>query len=370
MPDPIYRSLAQRLDSLPNGFPPTADGVELRLLALLFTPEDAALACELSPTPETVDELAARLGREPRPLMGQLIGMAKRGLIKAARVPTGWGFGLLPFVVGIYEMQGPTIDSELARLFEQYYQDGFARVMTSAPSVHRVIPIDHAVRVDMEIAPFESATAIVEANAAWGVVDCICRKQKALIGDPCDHPVDVCLSLSTTPGAFDRLPSMKVLTKEQALDTLRRSAEAGLVHSVSNNQEGLTYICNCCTCSCGILRGISELGMANAVARSAFVNTVDAGLCQGCGLCEDACQFGALDVEATAIVNAFRCLGCGVCVLACPEGALSLIRRPEGEILPTPPTEEDWRRERVAAREAAAGREASGYSIETGYPTP
>jgi len=32
-----YQSLAQRLDSLPNGFPPTDDGSDLRLLASLFT---------------------------------------------------------------------------------------------------------------------------------------------------------------------------------------------------------------------------------------------------------------------------------------------------------------------------------------------
>jgi Na+-translocating ferredoxin:NAD+ oxidoreductase subunit B len=292
--------------------------------------------------------------------MGQLIGMAKKGLIKAARVPAGWGFGLLPFVVGIYEMQGPTMDSELAQLFEQYYQNGFARVMNAQPSVHRVIPVDRAVRVDMEIAPYESASRIVEENSAWAVIDCICRKQKALIGDPCGHPVDVCLSFSTTPGYFDRSPGMKVLTKDEALGTLRRSAEAGLVHTVGNNQEGLTYICNCCTCSCGILRGIAELGMANAVARSAFVNTVDGDLCQGCGLCDDSCQFGALSVGERAIVNAFKCAGCGVCVLACPEGALALVRRPEEEVLPPPVTEADWRVERAAAR--AGGARTTAHS--------
>ncbi len=350
MLDPIYRTLAQRLDSLPNGFPPTEDGVELRLLARLFTPEEAALAARLSGEPETPDDIAARLGVKPRPLTGQLLGMAKKGLIKAARIPAGWGFGLLPFVVGIYEMQGPVLDTELAQLFEQYFQGGFGREMAIAPSVHRIIPVDKAVRVDMEIHPYESASALVEANAAWGVVDCICRKQKALIGDPCDHPVDVCLSLSTTAGAFDRLPFMKALTKEQALETLHRCAEAGLVHTVSNNQEGLTYICNCCTCSCGVLRGIAELGMANAVARSAFVNTVNADLCQSCGLCEDACQFEALSVGETAIVNAFKCQGCGVCVLACPEGALALVRRPEDEVLPPPVTEADWRVQQAAAR--------------------
>jgi Na+-translocating ferredoxin:NAD+ oxidoreductase subunit B len=350
MLDPIYRSLQQRLDELPNGFPPAQDCVELRLLAHLFTPEQAALACELKTTLETPDEIAARTGRDRRPLMTNLVTMAKKGLIKVARVQSGWGFGLLPFVVGIYEMQGPTIDGELARLFEEYYRQVFGTVMAAVPSVHRVIPIDQAVRVDMEIHPYESAAEIVEHNEAWAVIDCICRKQKALIGEPCDHPVDVCLSFSTTPGAFDRVPGMTVLTKEQAHAVLRRSAEAGLVHTAGNSQEGLTYICNCCTCSCGILRGISELGMANAVARSAFVNAVDESLCQGCGICEDACQFEALTVEDSAIVNAFRCVGCGVCVLACPEGALVLVRRPEDEVLPPPLTEDDWRRDRAAAR--------------------
>lgn len=345
-----YHALAQRLDALPNGYPATESGVELRILERLFTVEEAELAAQLRLTLETSDELAARLGRQPRPLLVALIGMAKRGLIKAARVPAGWGFGLLPFVVGIYEMQGPVLDAEFARLFEEYYRQAYAPAMLAAPSVHRVIPVDKAVAVDMEIHPYESASAIVEANQAWAVVDCICRKQKALIGDPCAHPLDVCLSLSQTPGAFDKISAMKVLTKEEALATLRRAAEAGLVASVSNNQEGLTYICNCCTCSCGILRGISEFKMANAVARSAFVNTVDADLCQGCGLCEDACQFEALEVGAIAVVNAFRCVGCGVCVLACPEGALALVRRPEDEVLPTPVTEDDWREERAVSR--------------------
>jgi electron transport complex protein RnfB len=47
MRDDPYRLLATRLDELPNGFPPTADGAELRLLARIFTPEEAALAAGL-----------------------------------------------------------------------------------------------------------------------------------------------------------------------------------------------------------------------------------------------------------------------------------------------------------------------------------
>ena len=43
-----YKRLAMRLDALPNGFPPTDDGSELKLLAKLFTPEEADLAVEIS----------------------------------------------------------------------------------------------------------------------------------------------------------------------------------------------------------------------------------------------------------------------------------------------------------------------------------
>ena len=60
MDDTPYRELAARLDELPNGFPPTDDGAELRLLAKLFTPEEAALAAQLRLTLETPAEIAAR----------------------------------------------------------------------------------------------------------------------------------------------------------------------------------------------------------------------------------------------------------------------------------------------------------------------
>ena len=45
---PHYEQLADKLNRIPNGFPRTQSGVELRLLAKLFSEEDAALACSLS----------------------------------------------------------------------------------------------------------------------------------------------------------------------------------------------------------------------------------------------------------------------------------------------------------------------------------
>jgi electron transport complex protein RnfB len=95
---------------------------------------------------------------------------------------------------------------------------------------------------------------------------------------------------------------------------------------------------------------MADLGVANVVARSAFVAQVDPDLCSACEACVDRCQFQALTVDDIAQVARLTCVGCGVCVRACPSEALSLVRRPDEEILPIPATERDWLEERAAAR--------------------
>ncbi len=347
-----YKKLAERLDALPNGFPPTEDGAELRLLAKLFTPEEAELASQLRLTKEAPEQIANRLGRDKAEVRTLLKGMARKGLIAAGRTEAGLGYGLMPFVVGIYEFQAGRIDEELASLFEDYYKQAFVDVLRVKPQVHRVIPVNESVNADMEIRPFESASDLIDGAQAWGVLDCICRKQKALIGDPCEHPLDVCMTLSDTPNAFENNPVIHAQTKDEALATLQRAADAGLVHSVSNNQKGLHYICNCCTCSCGILRGLTEVGIANVVARSSFVNQVDDLLCSGCEICLDYCQFDALAMGDDAIVqvNSMRCVGCGVCVPRCPSEALSMALRPEEDLVLPPETIKEWGVKRATDR--------------------
>jgi len=146
-----YQQLAQRLNALPEGFPDTESGVELLLLAKLFSPEEAALAATLNPTLETVPEISARAGLDAGTTRTLLKAMTRRGLIVAGRVPGGLGFGLLPFVVGIYEFQGATIDTELAQLFEAYYHEAFGRMAAIQPPLHRVIPIGESIHADLDV---------------------------------------------------------------------------------------------------------------------------------------------------------------------------------------------------------------------------
>jgi ferredoxin len=345
-----YEKLARHLDALPNGFPLTTSGVERRLLARIFSPEDAELAAQLRLTLETPAQVAQRLGGDARELGAHLKNMARRGQIAVERTDQGLVYGALPFVFGIYENQVGSLDREFAQLFEDYYKEAYGRELALRPQLHRVIPIEEALQAGIEIRPYESAAEILSQAKAWGVLDCICRTQKALIGEPCSHPIDVCMAFSQTPNYFDRHPVIRALTLEEAHGVLRRASEAGLVHSVSNSQQGVIYICNCCTCSCGLLRGLAELGIADAVARSAFVARVSEEDCVGCDLCLDRCQFGALSLDGLAHIDAKRCVGCGVCALACPEGALLLVRREEAEVTAPPVDESEWRRQRARAR--------------------
>jgi len=345
-----YINLAKRLDEIPNGYPATEDGVELKLLEWLFTREEATLGAELRLTKETPVQIAERIDGDPKEIRNLLRGMAKKGLVTAGRIEGGLGFGLMPFAVGIYEMQFARIDDEMAHLFEDYYFKNFGKLLNIKPYVHRVVPINENVKLDMEIKPYESATEIVNNMKSWGVVDCLCRMQQELVGDPCDHPKDVCMVVNEVPGVFDHSPIIRNLTHEEALATLKKASDAGLVHSVSNSKEGLWYICNCCTCSCGILRAMAELGIANVVARSAFVLKVDEDLCMACGDCVEECQFDALELDFVSKVNKARCVGCGACVNVCPENALTLVRRPEEEIKPPYETEMDWMEARADIR--------------------
>ena len=350
--DTVYKKLAQRLDTIPNGFPATESGVELKLLAKLFTPEEAALALRLKLVPEYAERIAERTGDDPHTMEARLKSMAAKGLIRIKRGEKGPVFSLMPFVVGIYEMQVSRMDKELAQLFEDYYKEAFHKVMHSGPSIHRVIPVEQAVQPGLEVLPYERASEILNQAQSWGVLDCICRVQRKLLGKQCEHPIDICLVFSKKPNAYDKTNNIiKPLTKQEALGVLRRAEEAGLVHTTGNHLGGLEYICNCCSCACAVLRGAAEFGILSILAPSAFRVSVDEKLCSGCELCLERCQFKALSVvDGMCKVEERRCFGCGICVSSCEFGALSMTPRPADQVKPPPNSLADWMMERAAVR--------------------
>ncbi len=102
MSEEIYRKLAQRLDTIPNGFSPTESGSELRLLAKLFTPEEAALASVMRMRREAAADIAARVGVDADVALRTLGEMARKRLIDARKKEGRYTFKLIPFVYGFY----------------------------------------------------------------------------------------------------------------------------------------------------------------------------------------------------------------------------------------------------------------------------
>jgi len=347
-----YEMLANELDKIPNGFPRTKSGVELKLLAKLFTPEDASLAATLSMDPKSLTEIAVENKLEESEAKSMLISMVKRGLIDLKREEgRGFVFHLIPFVVGFYERQNAKIDKEFAELFEKYYHEAFNQTMLSHPSVHRIIPLEKAIPVDIDVMPYEKASTYLDQAQSWGVIDCICRVQKNLIGKGCNHTVMNCLVFSPKPGAFKKSEEIESLSRDEALEILAEADREGLVHSVNNAQTEVYYVCNCCTCSCGVLRGMVEYGSENSIARSDFYALVDADLCSGCEACIDRCAFNAMSmVDGICEVDRTACYGCGLCISSCETEALSLVQKGLDELSPPPADDIEWRKVRAASR--------------------
>jgi NAD-dependent dihydropyrimidine dehydrogenase PreA subunit len=343
-----YERLAIALNKLPNSFPRTKSNIEITLLKKIFLPEEANLAGQLTGTMEPLSVIAKRIGLTETETMSRLKAMMERGFIWGD--PGAGSFRLAPFVVGIYEAQLERMDHELAHLFEEYLDQGGIEIMRPQPAIHRVIPAQTATKTEW-ILPYDKLRELLISCNTFRVRDCICRKQQDLVETrKCTFPLHVELIFYSGRESTDP-PVPPFVTKEEALAVLDKTEEIGLVHTVSNVAEGVYYVCNCCGCCCGILRGITEFGIEKSVAAANYYSVIDPDKCQGCGTCIERCQMHAVSAQGEiAVVNRAKCIGCGLCVTGCPAKVARLERKAEGEIVNPPKDFAAWEHERLANR--------------------
>jgi Pyruvate/2-oxoacid:ferredoxin oxidoreductase delta subunit len=354
----VHRRLARKLDALPHGFPSAPNGVELRILRKIFEPQDAELALRLRPIPESAAAISRRVRRPPEEVRRQLESMADRGQIGASRSGDAARFSLLPFVVGIYELQIERLDKELADLFEEYAPTLMRTLGGSKPALARVVPVNARIEARPRILPKDDLRELLSRARSFRVAPCICRKERALEGHPCSHTLETCLAFSRQEDAYERYPpGGRVLSREEAFRVLEAAEDEGLVHCTYNVQQEPFFVCNCCSCCCGFLRGVKEFGAPHLLAHSDFVAAIDAEACSVCGACsEGRCPMDAIASDGMRLrVDPKRCIGCGVCATACPSDAVRLSERPPEDRNVPPETILDWAVARTTSRSPLRG---------------
>jgi electron transport complex protein RnfB len=338
----VYQRLAHRLNATPTGLPATERGEELKILAKMFTLDEAALAAEMRLTPEPSAAIAARASVHPEIAHKTLTEMVHKGLVVADKIEDQFTFRLKLSIELISESLLYNPDNALALLYEDYTKE-IGGITSASPPWYRVLPVEEAIAVGFDILPSERVSEIVKEAESIGVRKCYCRVQRHLIGEGCEHPVETCLTLSPVRGGLDDSVIDRAITEGEALDIVRKAKEAGLVHTTENYRDGHYNICACCPCSCAFLRTVVEFGHINGIARSDFRAIVESDLCDGCGNCIEACYFEAISVSGEMCsVDPIRCKGCGLCVPVCPENALHLERLPESESPHLPADGEAW----------------------------
>ena len=348
----VYKDLAQKLDGLPQGYPATESGIELKILQKIYSPEEAEMALKIRPIPETAEAIAQRLGKPVPEMEAILDDMVGKGQIGSFKHQGRQMYMFFPFVIGVYEFQLDRMDKELTELFEEYAPVLLKEFGGYAPAAARVVPISRDVGADLLVHRHEDIRRMLEEAKSFRVMDCICRKEQELEGHPCKYPVEVCLSFSNEEEAFEKDPRGRVVSREEAFAVLDKAEEEGLVHCTYNVQDGQAFVCNCCPCCCGILRGVKEYNAPYILAKSNFVALIDQDNCVQCGVCADErCPMEAIaEEDGDYKVLPKRCIGCGACVSTCPSDAIQLVRRPDSE-QDTPPADlVDWTMKRAATR--------------------
>jgi NAD-dependent dihydropyrimidine dehydrogenase PreA subunit len=347
--DKIYRDLQIHLDEQTVGFPATESGSDIRLLKSLFQPDQAEMATMLTYRYESLDEISKRsekIGKSIEEVERVLDESARRGMIGFKEQNGEKKYRNIPLIVGFGEAGAHNPTPEFGAAIAEYFADGtFWRDFINSPVPQmRTIPIEQIITPEHHVGTYDEIKHIIETTTdPIGILPCVCRRGSERRGDPCKitSRTDTCMVFHE--GAVNLINSGggREISKDEALEILRKNGEEGLVLQPSNT-KGPDFICSCCGCCCGILQLHKAIPNPAEIWATNFFASVDSDLCTGCETCVESCQVNAMTIDdenEISVVDLARCLGCGNCAKDCPEEAIEL-RKKETDVIPPIDTEE------------------------------
>ncbi|MCU0788755.1 MAG: 4Fe-4S binding protein [Verrucomicrobia bacterium] len=378
----VYERLADALDALPAGFTRTPSKLEIKLIKLVFTPEEALVASTLSRKLETAAEIAERVGLPEDKVTALLEGMIPRRMVRADTLALETGvkglgkveakpgqkpkaesvkrYRLSPFLVGWYEsylQESKPTNNEFARIYEQYViEGGGEKIFAPRPGPQGVIPYRGSLKPEwLEREPHNDIDAHFQRHDRFLVLDCVCKKEKAALhGHSCYMPNKRCGFVGMPPV----VPlSENVLSREEAirlwneLDAMGTMIVEGF-YGFTMGADAPQFVggCHCCGCCCTILQGGRMGHVTETVERSNYRVVKDRDKCTNCGECVRRCQFFAHTSKAPdekPVYHREKCVGCGACVMGCKFDALHLEPVSEEEWFHVPSSFTEWEEMRL-----------------------
>jgi Pyruvate/2-oxoacid:ferredoxin oxidoreductase delta subunit/predicted transcriptional regulator len=309
-----------------------------RIFEVLTDESEAKLLLAAAP-PATLQELSDRTGVESGDVEKRVDSLFRKGLLFKSKKKEGTRYYRVRHLVQLHDATAVALDPprEMLDLWKQYMAtewDAFAtRFEEMLPkSLLRVIPVNVSVDSNSQILAFEDVKNLVDRATNLAVTRCSCRA----IDGACGMPLEVCIQLDKAADYAIERGTGRKLSKEEGLDILKMCEEEGLIHT-AENQRGLGHvICNCCKDCCLNWPSV-RTDFGKFVAPSRFQASVEAGECNGCGLCVDRCFFEAIRMgreDERVSVEGDHCMGCGLCQVVCPTDAIRMdVVRPE-EFIP------------------------------------
>jgi ferredoxin len=339
----IYEKLARHLSALGMGYPVKEELIEI--LKENFTAQEAevALAIPNTPTPlqpVEVKDILAGIPLSRKALVAHLERLAHKGLIFSGTTQggergyalhqVGYGFPQTFFWGG----QESPHAVKMARLVARYFNRETTEEAYSPSETkpYRYIPVGRTLETGKQaVLPFHMIEHVVEQATTLAVAHCPCRMAYTLNGRRCDHPTEVCLKFNDLARYVIERGLAREVTREEALEIVRRAEEAGLVHFVDNAEGDIQHNCNCCGCACWNVGNIRRRRIPRDVLMATyFIRETDEEECSGCGACVDVCPVLAVGMEGDLPrVDTDWCIGCGVCGTVCPTGAARVVLRPD-----------------------------------------
>lgn len=385
----IYERLADALSELPSGFARTPSGVEMKLIKLAFTPDEASLAGQLSRKLETAAEIAERVGLPEDKVTVLLEGMIPRRCVRADSLALETGvkglgkveakpgssaksekakkYRLAPYLVGWYEsyqQNSQSTTKEFGELMKQFIiEGGGEKIYAPRPGPQGVVPYRGSLKPEwIAREPHLDIDAHFERNERFLVIDCVCKKEEAAIhGHSCDMPIKRCGFVGMPPST----PlSENILSREEAKHRYEELEAMGtMVHTafygftMGAEEPQFVGSCQCCGCCCCMMKGGRQANLTESVNRSNYRVVKDYDKCTSCGECIRRCQFFAHTWEKTgdgrrSVYNRDLCVGCGACGMGCPSGALHLEPVSEEEWFHVPSSFIEWEEARIRNMEA------------------